>query len=353
MGLPSYQTVRTMGLMAAVLLLAGCGATIGQKSALDAFLQGETVTVEEREQQPTQSNRYGCMNGDDPRLAFRKRVGVMALGLQRREDAVDMPYIEEAYGKALIHRLDDERLIVVDATHFGVLYHSGDLHPARQSLHTDRVKQLADKLGVQFIVTGRLLDLSFARGNGHLLSPVGGINHWKSMAGALWQRTSGKYPRQFSAELSVYDGSSGMLIQRQQYSGEAPHEMIVSQGAGFGSYRFWQSQYGQLVSDQLAQQTQMVESALACLPMRSQVIAANGSTVEIKAGTEALLIPGDRLQLFHREGQRWSLDGTRTYKLKHVGSLTVTRVYPSGAMGTLDDARLIGLITPGDVVQAW
>ena len=95
----------------------------------------------------------------------------------------------------------------------------------------------------------------------------------------------------------------------------------------------------------------MIENSLACLPMRGQITRVGASTVELDVGTETLLIPGDKLQVFRREQAGWSSAGKWLYRLKHAGTLTITRSYPLGAIAKYN--RGLFNLSPGDVVQAW
>jgi hypothetical protein len=154
-------------------------------------------------------------------------------------------------------------------------------------------------------------------------------------------------------ELAVYDGPSGALIKQDIYSGGANQRINTDRYSGLDSNRFWQSDYGQLLSKVLNDQAQMVERSIECLPMRAQVVSANAGHIEINAGVDTLLMPGDKLKLFHRAPTGQVRDNENAYRWQYFGEVTVAGVFPMRAVAMLDENLPLDIIRPGDIVQAW
>jgi len=293
-----------------------------------------------------------CHPSRNPQYAYRKRIALLPMELANPQDTVDLPGIERQYPNALLQRLDADKLITLNATQTQLTRAKASTQTDNAIMSAAQVKTLAKDLNAQFIISGKLLDLSFKQTDIRPLNLLSGIGGWKDMGQAIHQHSQGIYQRQFAAELNLFDGASGTLIESKQYRTHG--EQNISVGAyDLNSNAFWSSQYGMKVSWLLDQQAKMVEDALACLPLRGRITRINHDSIELDVGTEALIIPGDKLQVFKHRKVGWTADGNWSYKLQHLGAMTVTRAYPLGATGKLDKTSQLQELNPGDIVQAW
>lgn len=295
-----------------------------------------------------------CLASDNVSFSYRKRVAVLPMTLAQRRDAVDIPYVEREYSQALSARLSgQERITPYDASSYHDLQPYSPNSRLSKPLDPDLVRATAQDLSAQFVVAGKLLDLSFEKTNTHSIDLVTSLRGWKTLARETYQRATDSYWRRFNMELSLYDGPSGALIKRERYSGEANHPISVGYHQGLESHAFWQSDYGQLLDQTLDQQADMISRALECLPMRAQVSRVDFDVIEINAGLDANLMPGDRLRIFHREPAGRDPLGVPKHRWKYYGGVTIKGVFPLKSVGVLDDGLAPDVIDLGDIVQAW
>lgn len=300
------------------------------------------------------SNELRCLASDNVSFSYKKRVAVLPMTLVQRQDAVDMPYIEREFSQALTQRLSDEmRLTPFDASSYHSLQPYSERSRLTRPLDPELVRATAQDLNTQFLISGKLLDVSFDRTNTHAADLVTSLKGWKSLARETYQRATDSYWRRLNIELSIYDGPSGALIKRQRYSGEANHPVNVERHQGLESQAFWQSDYGQLLDETLTEQALMISRALECLPMRAQVSRVDFDVIEINAGLDANLMPGDRLRIFHREPAGRDPQGVPKHRWKYYGGITVKGVFPLKSVAILDDGLAPDVIDLGDIVQAW
>lgn len=290
-----------------------------------------------------------CNADDNPKFAYRKRVAVLPMGLQQRMQAVDMPYIERDYAQELLQRFSRESLIPFDATSQYVPPAAG----LRQLMSAEQVRTMAKSLDVQFLVVGQLLDLSFDQTNTHTIDLALGLKAWKNLARETYQRATDSYWRELHVVIELYDGPSGALIKRDMHRGGANHFVSTQQYSGLDSNRFWRSDYGQLLSNVLNQQAQLIERQVECMPMRAQVVSVNDGHIEINVGLDALLLPGDKLKLFHRAPTGQVRDSARAYRWQYFGEVTVAGVFPLRAVALLSEDLPRDIVREGDIVQAW
>ena len=294
-----------------------------------------------------------CLAENNPSFSYRKRVAVLPMELQSRHHAVDIPYVEREYPQVLVERLGDAGLLASDAT----AYHRIQAHSQQSRLQSqftsDQIRDTASRLNAQFLVTGRLVDLSFDKSKTHAIDLVTGFKPWKTLARQTYEGATGSYRRQLNIDLSVYDGPSGALIKRKRYRGEANHPVTAQRSYGLDSNIFWQSDYGELMADILDQQTEMISRALECLPMRAQISRVDDDVIEINAGVDSYLMPGDRLRIFHREPAGRDPMGVPKHRWKYYGGVTIMGVFPLKSIAVLDEDLTPDVIKLGDIVQAW
>ncbi|WP_394202825.1 flagella assembly protein FlgT middle domain-containing protein [Marinagarivorans algicola] len=305
-----------------------------------------------------------CLADAHPSFSYRKRVGVLPMILQHRQDAVDIPYVEREYAQALVRRLDQaDQLIPLDASN----YHSLNIYSRQSRMHspmsTELVRRTAKDLNVQFLVAGRLLDLSFDRTQTHAIDLVTSLQSWKRLGRQIYQRGTDSYWRQMHLELSIFDGPSGLLLKRQRYNAAANHVINGqrthrSRRSGLGEVGldtgyFWQSDYGQLMSRTLDEQATLINRTVECLPLRAQVSRVNGEMIEIDVGIDSRIMPGDRLRVFHKEPAGLDTQGMPSYRWQYYGAITIMGVFPLSSVAQLDKDLPIGIVSVGDIIQAW
>lgn len=305
-----------------------------------------------------------CLASDNPSFSYRKRIAVLPMVLQQRQDAVDIPYVEREYSQELVRRLDDVgSLISIDAS----AYHALNTHSRASRLHSpvtsELIRYTAKDLNAQFLVTGQLLDLSFDRTKTHAIDLVTSLRGWKDLGRQTYQGATGSYWRQMNLEISVFDGPSGALLKRKRYTGEANHFISAQRthgsgrsgagGVGLDGQRFWQSDYGQLLSQTLDEQAKLITRSLECIPLRAQVSRVDADVIEINTGVDALLMPGDRMRIFHKEPAGRDPQGVPKHRWKYYGAVTIVGVFPLKAVAQLDEGLPPDIISVGDIVQAW
>lgn len=305
-----------------------------------------------------------CLADTHPSFSYRKRIGVLPMVLQQRQDAVDIPYVEREYAQALVRRLDKAgQLIPLDASN----YHSLNTYTRQSRLHSamsaELIRRTAKDLNVQFLVSGRLLDLSFDRTQTHAIDLVTSLKSWKRLGRQMYQRGTDSYWRQMHLELSVFDGPSGLLLKRQRYNAAANHVINGqrthrSKRSGLGETGldtgyFWQSDYGQLMSRTLDEQATLINRMTQCLPLRAQVTRVNDEMMEIDVGIDSRVMPGDRLRVFHKEPAGLDAQGVPSYRWQYYGAVTIVGVFPLKSVAQLDKGLPSDIVTIGDMVQAW
>ncbi|MFC5078296.1 hypothetical protein VTH8203_04211 [Vibrio thalassae] len=196
----------------------------------------------------------------------------------------------------------------------------------------ERIKMIAEDLGAQYLVTGKINDLTATITQGGLLSDDV-IN------------------RQFAMDMSVYDGKTGHEIFQHNYRDIAQWPFAKTSKVDTKSARFWTSTYGEMMQKVSRNIMLDLEAEISCKMTLPEIVASYGNKVTIDLGRVHGVKAGDRLQLWHT-GSFIDQNGLPRNRVTQSDiTLTVSRVYENDAEATVDQPSLANSIQIGDVMN--
>ncbi|MGX9519766.1 flagellar assembly protein FlgT [Vibrio mediterranei] len=196
----------------------------------------------------------------------------------------------------------------------------------------ERIKMIAEDLGAQYLVTGKIHDLTATITQGGLL-------------------TDDVINRQFAMDMSVYDGKTGHEIYQRNYREIAQWPFAKTSKVDTKSARFWTSAYGEMIQKVSRNIMLDLEAEISCKMTLPEVVASYGNKVTIDLGRVHGVQAGDRLQLWHT-GSFIDQNGLPRNKVSQSDiTLTVSRVYENDAEATVDQPSLANSIQIGDVMN--
>ncbi|KFA99402.1 flagellar basal-body protein [Vibrio mediterranei] len=196
----------------------------------------------------------------------------------------------------------------------------------------ERIKMIAEDLGAQYLVTGKIHDLTATITQGGLL-------------------TDDVINRQFAMDMSVYDGKTGHEIYQRNYREIAQWPFAKTSKVDTKSARFWTSAYGEMIQKVSRNIMLDLEAEISCKMTLPEVVASYGNKVTIDLGRVHGVQAGDRLQLWHT-GSFIDQNGLPRNKVSQSNiTLTVSRVYENDAEATVDQPSLANSIQIGDVMN--
>lgn len=204
-----------------------------------------------------------------------------------------------------------------------------------------QAQQLARKHQLQFVVSGEIEDMSLrypaaAYTPGLYTRVINGIHtHWNSPLD--------KRDRVFSFRLQLRDGFTGQLLSANHYQTFGKWKSR-NPDVGFGSPRFWQSDYGKQIRHLVARAADEMALSIHCQPYIARVDSRPGvQEVVIHSGANSGLRAGDRLELYQLVVQQ-SLSEYQTFDTRLVRRntpLLLTEVYPSHSVARISDEVLL------------
>ncbi|MCF1426543.1 MAG: flagellar assembly protein FlgT [Shewanella sp.] len=135
----------------------------------------------------------------------------------------------------------------------------------------------------------------------------------------LWQHTP---LRNFSINLALYHGISGEKIWSQNYHTQAEWSFPLQASVPPAQSQFWDSEYGQKVSNTLSNAVRDIDNTLFCRPVLGQVVARDNTRIILNLGRKHGVHPGDKFKLVQQ--QQITDRYARPKALAHENAISVT-----------------------------
>ena len=310
--------------------------------------------------------RHQCPQSD---FAYRKKVLLAMFQLQNPADANDIVHFQDGLQQELSRLLaaSDHYLPLRTVNEAAFNLQPGFYDPV---LQPERVREMARRYGSQFIVGGVVRDIG-SYGEKYALAwgsdvrqgerrvsasiPMLQLSHGLPGVAALGLKIKPS-SRRFEGDVYIFDGASGALLKQQRFADSASGDVIQGGDYGFGSRRFYDTDFGQMVEQQLEKIVSSVDDALACQPFAARISRIDKNQIYLDAGSTARLAKGDKLQLFRIKSSNQmvpSVNGDSSMSLgmpeELVSAVTITQVQPLFAIAVLES----GSIRPevGDYVR--
>lgn len=306
---PTHQTtqtpVRLLVMAVSTGLLTAC-ASLPSPQNEEARRQAELA------EQARQAARPSSLCAADPGspFALRKKVLVLGLPVSRPLQAADLPGLSSTWSRELQRRLrTSDRFLLRDGSAL-------TLNPAEDI--QQQIRTLARQFDAQFIIAGGIDDLAVQRGRIDL-------GPFKPIPQPFADR------RTLSAVLDIYDGFSGAQIRQLTHRDEIKGRV---DGNTLGSNT--ESPLGTGIDTLISRQLDDVVDELSCLPMQARLLPAAPGKLQINAGLNSNVEPGQRLRVFLHEPTPVVAGSPSTWQERPLGEFVVSHVYPEHAIGQID-----------------
>lgn len=275
----------------------------------------------------------GCQDSHG-RTAYRKSLAITRFPLQFPQEANDgaLHDIEQGLPALLAYTLRQSSTF--NALAVGQLNLVGD--PQQAPVHVlpegslSTLLQHSEQHQVQYLVSGviRRLAPHYPAGPraGNLL-----VDLYRKV-----DPTRRYHQRDLVLDLFIHDGFSGALRHQQRYQLSADWNADPHARIGFDTPAFWQQPFGQELRAMIRAIGNDLQLQLTCEPFRARITRTRQREVWIDAGRLDGLKPGDRLSVYRRQ-THYDDQLRPEYELINTEhSLTLTRVEPRLARGTLE-----------------
>ena len=171
-------------------------------------------------------------------------------------------------------------------------------YPTGTPQHAQQVRELARTQNVQLILSGEIIDMSMAR-PGDTYTPSLASRARNGLASATYLRRLDTRQREFVFQITLHDGITGAVLQQRHYHSRGVWAPGRPYSVGFGSPRFWRTDYGKQIAGSLALASTELAEEVSCLPLMASLdMKAGPGQIIVHSGAEQQLSPGDTLRLY-------------------------------------------------------
>lgn len=214
----------------------------------------------------------------------------------------------------------------------------GEVNAAMQA------QALSKQNRVQFFVSGEIDDMTMTFPDSvekpnYYTRFINGVHNLLHINTPLDKRS-----RVFSFTLEVRDGFTGQIIFNNQYRTFGKWKASADTQMGFGSPRFWETDYGIQIQHLVAKASDDMATAINCQPYMARVDSTPGQQqIVVHSGTNNGMHSGDTLDLYQLVYQSITGEYQRfdTRLVKRKGRVYLTEIYPSHSVGHVVDETLL------------
>ena len=248
---------------------------------------------------------------------YNKRIAVLGFSREKMDDSTlgGLDAIEREFPQRVALTMSSYGgLRVQPATHIG-LYPDVTNAPSRTmpDYTVAELSRIGRDLGVQYVISGVIRDMSHK----------GEYKREELLIQPLLDLLNEPKPlnRRMTVDVYVYEAYSGALVHRSAYSEEGAWTDSEFSKAGFGSQKFWSTDYGVAVERVIQNVSEDMAMLMNCQPFMAEILQAEGQQLRINAGALDGLRPGDTLTVYRtREHYEHPLrvDASMTLSLIHI-----------------------------------
>ncbi len=307
---------------------------------------------------------YTCDNR--PGAQYRKKVAVLNFPTVNTTQTGDLNDL----GRALPEEL--QRILETQYNFFVV--NQSDLqlpidYTASNQLHTSdlgqQVREIANKLGTQFVIAGYVIDANaeqarvdpnsndvVAKFGDHLRRNI----DFPPIIQSALSPLNNPNTRSFDIEFLIFDGLTGAVIGRHRVSDVTQaNEVLKINQTALNSNRFFQTPIGQTLFRILNIGALRIKNSVSCLPFSARITQTNGKQVFIDAGAILNIKTGDSFMAYSRKPILLpNMDGQTIMGRpeEEVGRLIVRQVQPLFSIAEFTSSRKSNTpLQAGDIVR--
>ena len=313
-----------------------------QESVNDGIL---FVTVRARVEQS------GSCQGGNFANGYKRSLAISNFFLEKPQSANmgALSDVNERLPREILRRMQGEqRLRVLDAVRYQLYSDTASIPTSvtdRGTLTT--AVDTATRIGAQYVLTGVVRNLDMI--NPELASE-------RPVLRGFYERNryrEERFARNFTVDLFIHDGFSGDLVTSRSYSTQGYWTENRTERVGFASSRFWEIHYGQKIDQLIEQMVSDLNVQIGCQPFMARITRVDNQRIYIDAGSDAGLQPGDTLSVFRKNTFFDHTQRAYTELVPVDLTLSLERIQPSFAVGSVEALPEMFNIQQGDVIIAW
>lgn len=272
-----------------------------------------------------------------PQSNFNKFIAVTQSQLTNREHARmgQIFDINKAVSKNIYTSLQKSKMSAIPVAYFNKAIKVDTYFNQQHDYSNSQLEEISSRSNAQYVLLSQITSLSTSD---KLNSDY-----------AFWQDES--YQRHYQIEFSLFNGTTYEPLWQQNYQSQAIWPFEKTAIIDVNSNRFWQSPFGQSISEINQTLSYDLQAAMACLPTQGKIMHMENNKLVINLGKAHGLEKGQQLSIAHHNYLTDAQGNTMPHTITTLNRIRVEQLYQHSAIAvSINDQPLPG-VQINDIVE--
>ncbi|CAD2225399.1 conserved exported hypothetical protein [Pseudoalteromonas sp. 3J6] len=272
-----------------------------------------------------------------PQSNFNKFIAVTQSQLTNREHARmgQIFDINKAVSKNIYTSLQKSKMSAIPVAYFNKAIKVDTYFNQQHDYSNSQLEEISSRSNAQYVLLSQITSLSTSD---KLNSDY-----------AFWQDES--YQRHYQIEFSLFNGTTYEPLWQQSYQSQAIWPFEKTTIIDVNSNRFWQSPFGQSISEINQTLSYDLQAAMACLPTQGKIMHMENNKLVINLGKAHGLEKGQQLSIAHHNYLTDAQGNTMPHTITTLNRIRVEQLYQHSAIAvSINDQPLPG-VQINDIVE--
>lgn len=272
-----------------------------------------------------------------PQSNFNKFIAVTQSQLTNREHARmgQIFDINKAVSKNIYTSLQKSKMSAIPVAYFNKAIKVDTYFNQQHDYSNSQLEEISSRSNAQYVLLSQITSLSTSD---KLNSDY-----------AFWQDES--YQRHYRIEFSLFNGTTYEPLWQQSYQSQAIWPFEKTAIIDVNSNRFWQSPFGQSISEINQTLSYDLQAVMACLPTQGKILHMENNKLVINLGKAHGLEKGQQLSIAHHNYLTDAQGNTMPHTITTLNRIRVEQLYQHSAIAvSINDQPLPG-VQINDIVE--
>ena len=269
--------------------------------------------------------------------SFNKFVAVTQSQLVHREHAKmgQIFDVSKAISKNIFTSLQKSKMSAVPIAYYNNAISVDKYFSQQHDYSNAQLEEISSRSNAQYVLLSQITSLS--------------TSDKLNNDYAFWQDEA--YERSYNIEFALFDGTTYEQLWQNSYHTQAIWPFEKTTIVDVNSDRFWQSPYGQSITDINQAVSYDIQAAMACLPTQGKIMHMENSKIVINLGKAHGLKKGQMLSIAHHNYLTDAAGNVMPHTITTLNKIRVEQLYQQTAVAvSIDDKPLPG-VQINDVVE--
>ncbi|WP_409423678.1 flagellar assembly protein T N-terminal domain-containing protein [Pseudoalteromonas sp. RW-H-Ap-1] len=272
-----------------------------------------------------------------PQSNFNKFIAVTQSQLTNREHARmgQIFDINKAVSKNIYTSLQKSKMSAIPVAYFNKAIKVDTYFNQQHDYSNSQLEEISSRSNAQYVLLSQITSLS--------------TSDKLNNDYAFWQDES--YQRHYQIEFSLFNGTTYEPLWQQSYQSQAIWPFEKTAIIDVNSNRFWQSPFGQSISEINQTLSYDIQAAMACLPTQGKIMHMENNKLVINLGKAHGLEKGQQLSIAHHNYLTDAQGNTMPHTITTLNRIRVEQLYQHSAIAvSINDQPLPG-VQINDIVE--